>query len=138
MQLTRFDRWLRKKFVHETHLYSLRPPEIIPSGVKSEELPDEPGRQYRFRYTIRSEKAVDAMIRSFNEHNQMFATRVIDRKTWYIPLVAPKNNKSVTWWCAWVLISCIAAFFLTNAIRALWSNPEFRKNLAESIEILKG
>ncbi len=25
MQLTRFDRWLREKFVYETHIQTLRP-----------------------------------------------------------------------------------------------------------------
>ena len=138
MQLTRFDRWLREKFVHEIHVYSLRPPEIVPRGVRSEDLPEAAGRTYRHRYIARSSKAADALIGSFKEHNQMFTTRVVDRKGWYIPLVAPKDNKSVTWWCAWVMVSAMAAFVATNAVRALWSNPKFRENFAEALEIMQG
>ncbi|MCU0796864.1 MAG: hypothetical protein MUF31_13125 [Akkermansiaceae bacterium] len=136
MQLTRFDRWLRRTFVHETHVYSLRPPEFLPPGVRHEELPDIPGRQYHHRFIARSDKAVDALLEQFKQHSQMFTTRVVDRRTWYVPLLAPKD-KSVTWWCAWVVISAIGLFVLTSALRALWNNPTFRKNAAEALEILK-
>ncbi|MFM2243612.1 MAG: hypothetical protein RLZ97_2468 [Verrucomicrobiota bacterium] len=136
MQLTRFDRWLRRTFVHETHVYSLRPPELIPPGVRHEELPDVPGRQYHHRFIARSDKAVDALIAQLKDNNQMFTTRIVDRRAWFVPLLAPKD-KSVTWWCAWVVISAIGLFTLTSAIRALWNNPTFRKNAAEALEILK-
>ncbi len=43
MQLTRLDRWLRNKFVHEIHVYSLRPPEVLPAGIRAEEMPDDIG-----------------------------------------------------------------------------------------------
>ncbi|MCH7227154.1 hypothetical protein [Haloferula sp. A504] len=138
MQLTRFDRWLREKFVHEIHVYSLRPPEIVPKGVRAEDLPETPGRKFRHRYVAHSSQAADALIGSLKEHNQMFTTRVVDRKAWYVPLCAPKDNKSVTWWCAWVLLSCVGAFVVTNALRALFANPTFRDNIAEALEIMKG
>jgi hypothetical protein len=138
MQLTRFDRWLRETFVHEIHVYSLRPPDTIPKGVKSEDLPEIPGRKFRHRYIAKSSKVADELIARFKEHNQMFTTRVVDRQEWYVPLVAPKNNKSVTWWIAWLVLTAVMAFVVTNALRALWSNPTFRENLAESLEIMKG
>lgn len=137
MQLTRFDRWLREKFVHETHVYSLRPPEVMPAGIRGEEMPNVPGRKFRHRYIARNTKAADALIAEFKQHNQMFTTRVVDRSAWYVKLVAPKG-KSVTWWCAWVVISAVGLLALSTALRALWSNPEFRKNLAETFEILQG
>lgn len=137
MQLTRFDRWLREKFVLETHVYSLRPPEVLPAGVQAEEMPDVPGRKYRHRYIARNSRAAEALITEFKAHNQMFTTRVVDRSAWYVPLVAPKG-KSVTWWCAWLVISAIGLFVLTTALRSLWANPEFRKNLDEALEILQG
>lgn len=138
MQLTRFDRWLREKFVHEIHIYSLRPPEMLPGGIRAEELPEHPGRRFRHRFIARSSAAADALIGILKEHNQMFTTRVVDRKAWYVPLVAPKDNKSVTWWCAWVVLSGFAVFVATHVLRVLWSNPEVRKNVAEALEILKG
>lgn len=138
MQLTRFDRWLRERFVHEIHIYSLRPPEMLPSGIRAEELPEHPGRRFRHCFIARSSKAADALINIFKEHNQMFTTRVVDRKAWYVPLVAPKDNKSVTWWCAWVVLSGVMVFVATNVVQMLWSNPDFRKNVTEAIEILQG
>ncbi|MEM1085044.1 MAG: hypothetical protein AAGI48_13110 [Verrucomicrobiota bacterium] len=137
MQLTRFDRWLREKFVHETHVYSMRPAEVVPGGIKSEELPDAPGRKFKYRYISRNSKAADALIAELKSHNQMFTTRIVDRTGWIIPLVAPEG-KSVTWWLAWVLVAGVFLFVVTNALRALWSNPEFQKNFWESIEILQG
>lgn len=137
MQLTRFDRWLREKFVHEIHVYSLRPPEEVPGGIRAEDLPETPGRKYKHRYVARSSQAADALIAQFKAHNQMFTTRVVDRTGWHVHLLAPKE-KSVTWWLAWVLVAGIFLFIATNAARALWSSPEFQKNLRESIEILKG
>ena len=137
MQLTRFDRWLREKFVHEIHIYSLRPPEFLPAGIRAQDLPETPGRRFRHRYVARSSRAADALIEEFKSHNQMFTTRVVDRKAWYIPFVAPKN-KSVSWWCAWMVISVIGVFVASNAIRALWSDPEFRKNFLEALEIMQG
>jgi len=137
MQLTRFDRWLREKFVHEIHVYSLRPPEMMPGGVRAEELPDTPGRRFRHRYVVRNTRAAEALIDSFKEHNQMFTTRVVDRKAWYVPLVAPED-KSVTWWLLWVVLSAFGLFTLGQAIRSLWLNAEFRENFMEALEILQG
>jgi len=42
MQLTRFDRWLREKYVYETHIHTLRPPESLPAGIQTREIPDVP------------------------------------------------------------------------------------------------
>lgn len=137
MQLTRFDRWLRKKFVYETNLYSLRKPEVIPSGVTVEELPEAPGRQYRFKFSATSEKSANELIKIFAEHNQMYTTRIVDRSTWYVPFLAPKD-KSVSWWCVWVVISMIAAFTMASGVRSLWNNQKFRENLNGAIETLKG
>lgn len=137
MQLTRFDRWLREKFLHEIHVYSMRPAEVVPSGVHAEELPDAPGRKYKHRYISRDSKAADALIFELKSHNQMFTTRIVDRKGWHIHLVAPED-KSVTWWLAWVLVAGIFLFIATSAIRNLWSNPDFQKNFNEAIDVLKG
>ena len=40
MQLTRLDRYLRSRFVYETHIYTLRLPASIPAGTIAEELPE--------------------------------------------------------------------------------------------------
>lgn len=136
MQLTRLDRWLREKFVHETHVYTLRLPEQIPAGILVEELPDVPGRKFKHRFIVRKSSAADALISALKENNQMFTTRVVDREAWYVPLVAPKD-KSITWWLIWVILTMAGAFALSQLGRKLWANEELRKNLMEALDILK-
>jgi hypothetical protein len=137
MQLTRLDRWLRQKFVYETHVYTLRPPESLPPGVIAEELPESPGRRYKHRFILRSESAVAELIGQLREANQMFTTRVVDREAWYVALIAPQG-KSISWWFVWLGITAVAVFGLVHLGRMAWSNPELRQNVAEAIEILKG
>jgi hypothetical protein len=137
MQLTRFDRWLRERFVYETHIYTLRLPESIPAGVIAEELPDSPGRKFKHRFILRSDSAVKALIEELRDGNQMFTTRVVDREAWYVHLIAP-NGKSVTWWLVWLGFTMVAVFGLVQLGRVAWANPELRKNVTEAIEILKG
>lgn len=137
MQLTRLDRWLRQRFVYETHVYTLRPPESLPPGVIAEELPESPGRRFKHRFILRSEDAVTTLIEQLREGNQMFTTRVVDREAWYVPLIAPQG-KSITWWFIWLAITGVAVFALVHVGRTAWANPELRKNVQEAIEILKG
>jgi hypothetical protein len=137
MQLTRLDRWLRERYVYETHIYTLRMPESVPAGVIVEELPESPGRRFRHRFILRSESAVTALIEQLRDGNQMFTTRVVDREAWYVPLIAPQG-KSITWWFIWLGITMIGVFGLIQLARMAWAHPELRKNVDEAIQILKG
>jgi hypothetical protein len=137
MQLTRFDRWLRKKFVYELHIQTLRPPEFIPAGIRAIDLPESPGRRYKHLYIAGSSKAADELIRVLKENNQMYNTQVVDRKSWYVPFIAPKE-KSVTWWLFSMVVISISAFFALLYIKGLVENPEFRKNFMDAIKVMKG
>lgn len=137
MQLTRLDRWLRERFVYETHIYTLRPPASVPAGVIAEELPESPGRKYKHRFILRSDSAVAALIEQLRDSSQMFTTRVVDREAWYVPLIAPQG-KSITWWFIWLGITAVGVFGLVHLGRIAWADPELRKNVAEAFEILQG
>jgi len=137
MQLTRLDRWLRERFVYETHVYTLRLPEAVPPGVIAEELPESPGRRFKHRFIVRSDAAVQRLIDQLREGNQMFTTRVVDREAWYVPLIAP-HGKSITWWFVWLGVTAGVVFCLVHLGRLAWANPELRKNVTEALEILKG
>lgn len=137
MQLTRFDRWLREKFVHETHIYSLRPPQFVPPKIRADDLPEKPGVRFKHRYIARDTKTADALINNLKENNQMFTTRVVDRKDWYVKFLAPQH-RSVTWWCAWLVLFILGAFVIGGALRSLWLNPTFRENFDDAIRILQG
>jgi hypothetical protein len=137
MQLTRFDRWLRKKFVYELHIHTLRPPESIPRGIRSVNLPEAPGRRYKHLLIATSSKAADTLIHQLKENSQMYTTQVVDRDAWYVPLVAPKN-KSVSWWLFSAIVLSTFAFFALLYLKGLVEDPDFRKNFMEALQLLKG
>lgn len=137
MQLTRFDRWLREKFVYETHIQTLRPPETIPAGIQSVEMPDVPGKRYKHLFVASSSKAADELIRQLKENSQMYTTQVVDRDAWFVPFIAPKE-KSVTWWLVSVFFTAVASFFVLLYLKGLVQDPEFRKNFMEAMKLMKG
>ncbi len=122
MQLTRFDRWLREKFVYELHIQTLRPPETVPEGMHL--------------FIAGSSKAADELIRQLKENNQMYTAQVVDREAWYVPFIAPKE-KSVSWWLFSTAVIIIAVFFALVYLKSLVEDPEFRKNFMEALKLLK-
>ena len=139
MQLTRFDRWLRERFVYETHIKTLRSPapQSIPKGIRAQQLPDIPGVRFKHLFIARNTKLADAFIASLRDANLMFFTSVEDRKSWFVPWIAPKN-KSLSWILAWIVLATISTFYVTKYLFGLLSQPEVRKMITEAIEILKG
>jgi hypothetical protein len=136
MQLTSFDRWLREKYVYETHIHTLRPPEAIPRGIRVIDLPDVPGKRYKHLYVAGSSKVADELISELKANSQMYTTQIVDKKAWYVPLIAPKGI-SVTWW----IISCvsiiIAIFCGLIYLKGLTEDPEFRKNFMDAVKLFK-
>lgn len=136
MQLTRFDRWLREKFVYETHIHTLRPPEIVPSGVRMVEMPDVPGKRYKHLFVARSSKLADELIHYLKENGMMYNTQIVDRKDWFVPFIAPKD-KSVTWWIVSVILLSISLVSALLYLKGFVEDPEFRKNFMEALDLLK-
>jgi hypothetical protein len=136
MQLTRFDRWLREKFVYELHIQTLRPPETVPEGIRAIDLPEAPGKRYKHLFIAASSKAADELIRQLKENNQMYTAQVVDREAWYVPFIAPKE-KSVTWWLFSTAVIIISVFFALVYLKGLVEDPEFRKNFMDALKLLK-
>jgi hypothetical protein len=137
MQLTRFDRFLREKFVYQTHIQTLRPVELLPKGVHAVDLPDAPGKRYKYLYIAKSTKSADALISHLKENGQMYTTQVVDRDSWFVPFVAPKE-KSVTWWLISTAVITTCVFFALLYLKDFVQDPEFKKNFMEALEVLKG
>lgn len=135
MQLTRFDRWLREKFVYQTQIHTLRPPESLPVGVKAVHIPDVPGKRYKHLYVANRTKAADELILHLKEAGQMYTTQVVDRKLWYAPFIAPKT-KSVTWWAISTVFTVISICSILIYISKLTADPEFRSNFADAFKLL--
>ena len=137
MQLTRFDRWLRERFVYETHIQTLRAPASVPRGIRARALPDVPGKRFKHLFLARNTKTADSFIASLRDANLMFSTSVEDRKAWFVPWIAPKG-KSLTWTLAWIVLASFSSFFVARYLISLLSDPATRKMLGDALEILKG
>lgn len=137
MQLTRLDRWLRERFVHETLVYTMREPGIAPACSRYEELPEKPGRKYRHLYAFRNERNAEELIAQLKRDQQMFTTRVVDRQGILAKLMGPANNRSVTWWVIWKIIAIVGISFSVVGLKRLWDNPKVRQTLRESMKTLK-
>jgi hypothetical protein len=136
MQLTRFDRWLRETLVYETHIHTLRPVENPPKGIKVIELPDSPMQRYRHLYISRKSADADALIKLLRDNTQMFTTEVIERKTWFTPLVAPEG-KSVTWRLLSTIVTVSIVLAVGLWVRNLLSDPKIREALHHALELAK-
>jgi len=137
MQLTRFDRWLRERFVYETHIHTLRPPASIPRGIRAIALADAIGQRYKHQFIARNTKAANTLIRQLKDDGQMYTTRIVDRDAWYVPFIAPRN-KSLTWWLISLVIISTSLVYTLLFIRSLAEDPVFRKNFMEALQIMKG
>ncbi len=136
MQLTRFDRWLREKYVYEMHIKTLRPPECLPKGIRTVEIPDVPGVRYKHLFIASSSKAADNMIAQLRENSQMYTTQIVDRTVWYAPFIAPKT-KSVTWWVFSLIVISISLFFALLYLKGLTEDPEFRRNFKDTVKLFR-
>ncbi len=137
MQLTRFDRWLKEKFVYEIQILTLRPPDEVPSRIRQVELPEKPGRRYKHLYTTGSSKSADKLLHNLKENNQMFTTKVVNKEAWWVEFIAPEG-KSVTWYLVSVFLLMGALTPLVIWVRSLIASPEFNKNVLDALEVIKG
>ena len=137
MQLTKFDRWIREKYIYRTHIYTMRLPETgVPSDVLVEELEDSPTRRFRFRLVANETHDVDSVLRVLKEGNQMFATRIVEVNPWYKRFVAPEG-KSFFYRLVWIGIALMAvAAIIAMGIR-IAMNPKLQENLMEAFQLFK-
>ena len=137
MQLTRFDRWLREKYVYETHIHTLRPPESLPAGIQTRDIPEVPGKRYKHLFVATRSSDADQLISLLKENSQMYTTQIVDRKDWYVPFIAPKN-KSVTWWLFSMTIISISVLLALAYLKTLAEDPDFRNNFMDALKLFKG
>jgi hypothetical protein len=137
MQLTRFDRWLKVKFVYETQILTLRPADYTPRGMRRIDLPDTPGRRFKHLYKTSKPKVAEKFLTELKEGNQMFSTSVVDKDTWLAQFVAPEG-RSPTWYLVSVfcLMGLLAPFVSWGL--DLIKSPEFIENMKGVLEIIKG
>lgn len=137
MQLTKFDRWLRERYIYRTHIYTMRMPDGgIPSSVMVEELEDSPMRRFRFRMVANAEHDVSAVLTALRDGNQMFATRIVETNPWFKSIIAPEG-KSFFFRIVWILLvlmGVVAVIFLGMRIMA---DEVLKAQLIESFNLFK-
>ena len=137
MQLTKLDRWLKERFIYETHIFTLRLPEReLPSGVRVEDIEQNKGGDYRHRIVIKDNGIAQNMMQLLKEDHIMHAVHVVEGKNWYNQRIAPEG-KSFTY--MWILrfISIILISAGAYGVFKLAQNEELRNTIMDTIEELK-
>ena len=137
MQLTKLDRWLKERFIYETHIFTLRLPECkLPKGVEIEDVEQSKSGDYRHRIMIKDNEIAQNVMNLLKEDHIMHATHVVEGKNWYNQRIAPEG-KSFTY--RWILrfISLIILSAGAYGVFKLSQNEELRSTIMDTIEELK-
>ena len=137
MQLTKLDRWLKERFIYETHIFTLRLPEgELPSGVRVEEVEQNKSGDYRHRIMIKDNEIAENVMKLLKEDHIMHATHVVEGENWYNQRIAPEG-KSFTY--MWILRFFSLIMMCAGAYGAfkLSQNEELRSTIMDTIEELK-
>ena len=137
MQLTKLDRWLKERFIYETHIFTLRLPECkLPKGVEIEDVEQSKSGDYRHRIMIKDNEIAENVMKLLKEDHIMHATHVVEGKNWYNQRIAPEG-KSFTY--RWILrfISLIILSAGAYGVFKLSQNEELRSTIMDTIEELK-
>ena len=129
MQLTKLDRWLKERFIYETHIFVLRlPDEKFPKGVTVKDVKAQKAGDYQYKLIIKDNDLAAYVIQLLKDHSLMYATHVVEGKHWYNSRLAPEG-KSFT-------LSWISRFLLFLGLCSLgWGLYVFSKNEAVAREI---
>jgi hypothetical protein len=137
MQLTKLDRWLKERFIYETHIFTLRLPEReLPSGVRVEDIEQNKGGDYRHRIMIKDNGIAQNMMQLLKEDHIMHAVHVVEGKNWYNQRIAPEG-KSFTYMWIFRFISLIMVCAGAYGVFKLSQNEELRKTIMDTIEEIK-
>ncbi len=137
MQLTKLDRWLKERFIYETHIFTLRLPEReAAQWCEIEDVEQNKGGDYRHRIMIKDNEIAQNVMKLLKEDHIMHATHVVEGKNWYNQRIAPEG-KSFTY--RWILrfISIIIAVAGAYGVFKLSQNEELRSTIMDTIEELK-
>ena len=138
MQLTKLDRWLKERFIYETHILTLRLPEgDMPAGVIVEELEQNKRGDYRHRIMIKDNRIADGVVELLKQNKIMHAIHVVEGKNWYNHRIAPEGKSFTYMWIFrfFGLIGICSAGF--GAFK-LWQNEDLRSTIMDTISEFKG
>lgn len=137
MQLTKLDRWLKERFIYETHIFTLRLPERkLPSGVKVKDLEQNKGGDYRHRLMIKDNELAQNVIQELKADHIMHAVHVVEGENWYNNRIAPEGRSFTYMWLfrfVGLILACAGAY----GVFQLAQNEDLVKTIKDTIEELK-
>ena len=137
MQLTRFDRWLKERFIYETHIFTLRvPDEGLPDGVEITEVEQKKSGDYKHRLVIRDNKIAEQVVQQLKENHVMHATHVVEGNYWYNRHISPKGKSFTFMWVLRFFTFC-GVCSAGYGIYLLSQNEALMNTLKDTIEELK-
>ena len=139
MQLTKLDRWLKERFIYETHIFTLRiPEEGLDRGVEVQEVEQNKGGDYRHRLIIKDNNLAENVITELRQRQIMHATHIVEGQNWYNKHIAPSSGKSFTF--QWIIrfFGLVMACFCSWGLYLLAQNEQLISTLKFTIEELKG
>jgi len=104
MQQTRLDRWLRRHFSMETHIFTYVLPPNIPRRAKIHNIEATARSRYRHKIVVRNPKDIDNLLATIKQENQTFTTQVIARTGFLARLFNHPAGKSFTYRVFWTVI----------------------------------
>ena len=138
MQLTKLDRWLKERFIYETHIFTLRlPEEGLPKEVVVKDLEENKGGDYRHRLIIQDNKVAEQVVEFLKQHQIMHATHIVEGKHWYNHRIAPVGKSFTFQWIMRSLTGVVIGFSGWG-VYLLSQNEELMYTLKATIEELKG
>ena len=63
----------------------------------------------------------------------MFSTTIEDRKSWHVPIIAPKN-RSFTWRIVWLALAISASGLIVQLYQSICHDSELLKILSDSLK----
>ncbi|MCP5538321.1 MAG: hypothetical protein H7A51_19070 [Akkermansiaceae bacterium] len=137
MQLTKLDRWLKERFIYETHIFTLRlPEEGLPAGTTVSDLDQNKGGDYRHRIVIKDNKLAEQVIAQLRSCHIMHATHVVEGKNWYNKRIAP-SGKSFTYMWVFRFFALIGICSAGLGVMKLWQNETLKSTIMDTINELK-
>jgi hypothetical protein len=134
--LTRLDHWLRERYLFQTHIYTMRLPDKLPSGVRAEELPESPTRRYSYRLVANTNEQVDRLVAQLNDLGLMFATQVTERKTPLKMFIAPKGGSAVLRYF-WLIAFFFASVGAIRVAKRIANDEELRAKFSDAVQVFK-
>lgn len=137
MQLTKLDRWLKERFIYETHVLVLRlPEEKLPKGVRVSEMPEGASGDYRYRLVVRDNKCAEQLVAKLKKLRMMYATHVVEGKHWYNKRLAPQGGSFTYQWIA-RFCTLVVILIAGYGVYLLFQNQELMATVKDTLIELK-